>query len=156
MLLIYFTTVCRFFRLSESWVIGDLLSCVMLWFRYWSLTKFGAPYLLLLDHPLCDFPLNSDESVLSLLLHFPTQKSTSSWKITDGVLRETAPFIVSSVTYMFNLSVSTNYFPLEWKIAPIIPIFKSVEPGKIQQTTVLFPYFWLLVNFGLPPESGPK
>ena len=40
-------------------------------------------------------------------------------------MRECAPFIHSSLTYLFNLSISTNKFPTEFKQAIVTPLFKN-------------------------------
>ena len=42
-----------------------------------------------------------------------------------SVLRETAPVIASSLTHIYNLSLTTATFPSDWKRAIVCPIFKN-------------------------------
>ena len=45
--------------------------------------------------------------------------------LTNLVLKECAPFLTPSVSYMFNLSVTTGVFPAVWKQATVIPLYKN-------------------------------
>ena len=73
----------------------------------------GAPYPLLQDHPTFQFQPLSTTRVLRKLLHLPVSKSTADRLINNRLLRECALSIAPSITYLFNLSLSTNIFPGE-------------------------------------------
>ena len=45
--------------------------------------------------------------------------------LTNLVLKECAPFLTPSVSYIFNLSVTTGVFPAVWKQATVIPLYKN-------------------------------
>ena len=63
--------------------------------------------------------------------------------MTNRVLRECASSITESVTYLFNLSVSTGTFPSAWKNAIVIPIFKrrgrDSDPSNYRPVSLLPP-----------------
>ena len=40
-------------------------------------------------------------------------------------LKRCAPFLASSITYLFNLSLTTCSFPSAWKLAKVIPLYKN-------------------------------
>ena len=40
-------------------------------------------------------------------------------------LKRWAPFLASSITYLFNLSLSTSSFPCAWNLAKVIPLYKN-------------------------------
>ena len=63
--------------------------------------------------------------------------------MTNRVLRECASSITESVTYLFNLSVSTGTFPSAWKNAIVIPVFKrrgrDSDPSNYRPVSLLPP-----------------
>ena len=59
------------------------------------------------------------------LQHLPSNKSTAHPLLTNLVLKECAPFLTPSVSYIFNLSVTTGVFPAVWKQATVIPLYKN-------------------------------
>ena len=50
--------------------------------------------------------------------HIPCSRTLSCRK-------ECAPFLTPSVSYIFNLSVTTGVFPAVWKQATVIPLYKN-------------------------------
>ena len=52
-------------------------------------------------------------------------KASGCTAISNRVLRETAPVIASSLTHIYNLSLTTATFPSDWKRAIVCPIFKN-------------------------------
>ena len=85
----------------------------------------SAPYPLPEDYPSFSFPSISEEVVLRRLQHLPVFKATGDKMITNRVLRETAPFIAPSLTFIFNLSLRTSIFPEHWKTAIVCPLYKQ-------------------------------
>ena len=52
-------------------------------------------------------------------------KASGDSLLCNQLLKNCAPFLASSITYLFNLSLSTSSFPDAWKIAKVIPLFKN-------------------------------
>lgn len=84
--------------------------------------------------PLCFIrPVNSvftfvminPERVFKLLQTLDVSKAIGLDGIPNNLLKIAAPYIYRSLTNLFNLSLKTNTFPCEFKIAKVCPIFKS-------------------------------
>ena len=88
-------------------------------------TRPSARYPLPEDYPHFDFPPISSHTVLRHLQRFSIYKSTSDRIINNRFLRECAPFLSNSLSYLFNLSLNTATFPTAWKEAVVVPIFKN-------------------------------
>ena len=54
-----------------------------------------------------------------------SEKSTRQNKISNQVLKLTAPFITKSHTYIFNLCIEKNVFPSQFQKAKVIPLSKT-------------------------------
>ena len=52
-------------------------------------------------------------------------KSTGLDKISNELLKAAGETIVSSLTYIFNLSINTGILPDDLKLAKVTPIYKS-------------------------------
>lgn len=63
--------------------------------------------------------------VFELLKGSKTGKAVRIDKISNKILKIAAPYIVESLTNLFNLSIQANLFPNDWKLAKVTPIFKS-------------------------------
>ena len=85
----------------------------------------SAPFPLKQGHPEFHFTPVTEDFVLRKLQCLSTNQLTSDRCITNRLMRECAPFIRSSLTYLFNLSISTNRFPTEFKQAIVTPLFKN-------------------------------
>ena len=48
------------------------------------------------------------------------------------MLREAAPAISASLTNLFNFSLQSGTFPMEWKSAHVIPIFKKGQKDLVK------------------------
>ncbi len=97
----------------------------------WSLTpdQLGSS-----DHDLdpLGFPqelLCSKDFVAELLISLDPSKSSGVDGISAKMLRSAAYSIASSLTNLFNQSLTTGIYPKEWKLARIVPIPKSDCPG---------------------------
>ncbi len=84
----------------------------------------GAPYPLSERGPSFNFPPITEQIVLRHLQRLPVHRSTADDLFTNHLLRECACFVADSLSYLYNLSVSTSNFPSDWKKATVIPIFK--------------------------------
>ena len=85
----------------------------------------GAPFPLPENHPAFDFRPLTNKDILYKLRALPSSKTTADPILTNRTLRECADCLSPSLTYLFNLSLSTNSFPSEWKQAVVTPIFKK-------------------------------
>jgi hypothetical protein len=65
------------------------------------------------------------ENVQLTLRHLQTSKSTGLDNISAKMLKIAANIIAPSLTYIFNLSLSTGIFIDDWKNAPVNPIYKE-------------------------------
>ena len=60
--------------------------------------------------------------------------------ISARLLKEAAPVVTHSLTYIMNLSITTGIFPNSWKIAKVTPIFKEdarTDPNNYRPISVL-------------------
>ena len=69
--------------------------------------------------------LCTEESIFDHLFNLVTSKSTECDGISAKKLKSTAASIAPSLTELFNLSVTSGVFPVEWKIGRIAPIPKG-------------------------------
>ena len=58
------------------------------------------------------------------LKQLSSQKSAGLDGISNRILKETAPFLTPSLTFLFNLSLRTEHIPAVWKISLVSPIYK--------------------------------
>jgi hypothetical protein len=63
--------------------------------------------------------------LLQDLLHLDINKSTGTDNIEPMILKVSAPFIVSPLTYIFNRIIDSGIYPNILKNAKVSPIFKS-------------------------------
>ena len=84
----------------------------------------GAPYPLSEGFPEFELQPISELTVFRRLKRLSPTKSSGCPLLSNRVLRETAPIITQSLTYIYNLSLQTHTFPKEWKQATVIPLYK--------------------------------
>ena len=74
-----------------------------------------------------DFVLEevSSSFVRKELLQMKSPKATGLDGIPARLLKDAAPEVSESITYIINLTISTSTIPSEWKTAKVIPIYKS-------------------------------
>ena len=65
------------------------------------------------------------ENVLKTLRQLNISKGSGLDKIPAKMLRIAADIIAPSLTYIFNLPISTGVFVDDWKDARVIPIYKE-------------------------------
>ena len=86
---------------------------------------YGAPFPLPASQPIFDFQPIPESLTLKKLQHLSITKATADPFLSNRTLRECAKSLCSSLTYLFNLSLSTNDFPDEWKQAIVTPLYKQ-------------------------------
>ena len=62
---------------------------------------------------------------MKLLKTSKDRKAVGIDKISNKILKLSAPYIHESLSAIFNLSLETKIFPNDWKIARVTPIFKA-------------------------------
>ena len=70
-------------------------------------------------------PLLSTHEVFVYLSSLNNKNSSGFDGISPKILKLSAPYVVDSLTYLFNLCLSQNYFPKLFKHAKVIPLFKK-------------------------------
>ena len=98
----------------------------------------------------------SEKDIIDALKTLKVYKASGPDGISPRMLKHTALFISPVLAKLFNLSLQTSYFPLIWKQANVIPVFKKGNPnltsnygpvslssvvGKVFEKTV-FKYFF--------------
>ena len=74
-------------------------------------------------------------------------KATGHDNIPNKILKIAAPVISKSLADLFNLSITTNTFPDDWKVAKVFPLFKSGERNDPNNFTGRFLCCQLLPEF---------
>ena len=107
----------------------------------------GAPYPSKINKPIFDFQPISESLVLHLLQTLSTSKAYGCTVLTNWVLREFAPFIAPSLTYLYNFSVSTDTFRTIGKLQLLHLSSRIKAASRIQQIIDLY-------RFSLQLESS--
>jgi hypothetical protein len=71
------------------------------------------------------FKQTNNDQVFSVLSKLCKSKVTGLDQISARLVRECADLISSSITNIFNLSLTLGTFPEDWKCAKVTPIFKQ-------------------------------
>ena len=71
------------------------------------------------------FTQTNNDQVFSVLTKLCKSKATGFDQISARLVRECADLISSSLTNIFNLSLTLGTFPEDWKCAKVTPIFKQ-------------------------------
>ena len=82
----------------------------------------------------------SSQEIFDFIQKTPGNKSSSLDNISVRLLKEAAPIVILSLTYIINLSITTGKFPNAWKIAKITLIFKEdakTDPNNYRPISVL-------------------
>ena len=87
-----------------------------------------------------EFPEIDPSRVLNLLLKVDIARATGLDQISNKVLKLAAPIIYRQLTDLFNLSVKSGVFPVDWKLAKVSPIYKTgerIDPNNYRPISVL-------------------
>ena len=77
------------------------------------------------EHPMLDFPLITDHTVMRCLRRLPPSKSSGCSVLSHRVLREAAPVVCASLTTSTTCQSRRALSPNDWKTAVVTPIFKN-------------------------------
>ena len=78
--------------------------------------------------------------VCRLLLGLSSNKAAGIDKISCKIIKIAAPAISDSLTLIFNQAITLSSFPDEWKMAKVVPLYKSGQrniPGNYRPISVL-------------------
>ena len=67
------------------------------------------------------------DEVLKILTSTSTNKANGLDNISCKLIKEAAPIIAESLSDIFNKSITSGIFPLEWKKAKVVPVHKGKE-----------------------------
>ncbi len=67
----------------------------------------------------------TSDFVIKQLEAMSNSKATGLDGLSVNILKLTAPATAASITYICNLSIRTGQFPSQWKLARVIPLFKT-------------------------------
>ena len=82
----------------------------------------------------------TNDMVYRLIQSMPLNKACGLDGISCRLLKEAAPVITTSLTYIINLSIRSGIFPDDWKIARVSPVFKediNSDPNNYRPISVL-------------------
>ena len=82
----------------------------------------------------------SYREILNLIQKIPNNKASGLGNISACLLKEAAPIVTHSLTFIINLSITTGIFPDAWKLARVTPIFKEdlkTDPNNYRPISVL-------------------
>ena len=83
------------------------------------------------------FRAEKEEEILTELKNLKRKKATGLDNLPPGLLKDAAGVIAKPLTFIINLSLSSGVVPTDWKMAKVIPIFKSGSMAEIDN------YSWL-------------
>ena len=73
----------------------------------------------------------SPKDLLNLILNVNTMKATGLDCISNKIIKISANIIYEDLAKLFNKSIESNIFPVEWKTARVVPIFKSGDKADL-------------------------
>lgn len=81
----------------------------------------------------------TNDTVLKLINSLPLNKASGLDGISCRLLREAAPIVAPSLTYIIKFSITTGIFPDEWKLARVSPIYKGAksDPNNYRPISIL-------------------
>ena len=91
---------------------------------------YPLTYLIPNEHNLV-LPIIQEIEVRNIIMAL---KNTASGYdcIVGSIMKQCVDNYITPLTHIINLSIAQGYFPDEWKVAKVIPIFKDGDPQDIQ------------------------
>ena len=72
-----------------------------------------------------------EADILRELKKLKRKKATGLDNLSPGLLKDAAEVITKPLTFIINLSLATGVVPTDWKVAKVIPLFKSGSTAEI-------------------------
>ena len=87
-------------------------------------------------------PVTPDE-VSKIISNLKNSKSTGSDFISTWIVKLVSKEILPAITHVVNLSISNEEFPVQWKLAKVVPLLKKGDPliAKNYRPVALLPIF---------------
>ena len=118
-------------------------ACLLLLFKQTN-SSFQLPPLSEMHTPLLNIS-EIDMDVYNALKSLDPLKAFGCDNISAKILKKCAIALYQPLHYIFSLSLSQHYIPLEWRTHLIKPIFKSGETKKVKSQTKTGYFVWYLV-----------
>ena len=112
----------------------------------------------LTDHVIGDLSCSADE-VTKLLQSIDVNKASGPDNIPPRILKERAMELALPLTNFFNFTLSRGNIPTYWKVANVVPIFKSGKNNladnyrPISLTSVVVIYLFRLIQLEPWPQN---
>ena len=68
---------------------------------------------------------------MNIISNVDTTKATGLDCISNKIIKISASIIYEDLAKLFNKSIESNIFPVEWKTARVVPIFKSGDKADL-------------------------
>ena len=81
--------------------------------------------------PVFKMPLLAVYEVGKIISNLQSKKSCGADSVNANTLKMALPYIVESLTYVFNLCITNNVFPKRLKVAKVVPLPKVKNPSDI-------------------------
>jgi hypothetical protein len=94
----------------------------------------------LLPGDSCSIPEIAVHEVGKYLISLENKKSMGLDNLNSFLIKLSIPYIVESLTFIYNLSIRTNTFPRMWKSAKVIPLPKTSDlqdPNNFRPISIL-------------------
>ena len=96
-------------------------------------------------------PQTTNDTVLKLIISLPLNKASGLDGISCRLLKEAAPIVVASLTYIINLPITLGIFPDEWKLARLSPILPVIS--KLIEKIVFDQVYEYLIMYDLLADT---
>ena len=80
---------------------------------------------------LFEFTQIKDETTEDLVKNINTKKSSSVTDLSSKILKDAFAVLIPKLTFLTNLSISSNIVPQAWKSAKVIPVPKEGNPEDV-------------------------
>ena len=93
----------------------------------------------------CTFDLSpvTEDEVLKIISKLKNSKSTGTDFISTWIIKLVSRELLPVITHIVNLSIASGEFPVQWKLAKVVPLLKKGEPliPKNNHPVALLPIF---------------
>ena len=85
--------------------------------------------------------------ILKELKNLKREKASELDNFPPGLLKDAALVLTKPLTFIINLSLETGVVPTEWKVAKVIPLYKSaslaeIDNYRLSQFSLLYQRSW--------------
>ena len=80
----------------------------------------------------------TEQDVYQLLLSLSLTKAPGLDKLPATFVKLAAPYIAKALAKIFNESLLTGIFPSDWKVAKVIPVYKSSIKSDMENYRIIW------------------